>query len=246
VIPSPNIWTNPDVYEVENRGVDPEGLIETAMAGIHDWAGQRVLDVGCGSGFHLPLFAQSASSVVGVEPHEPLANLARQRVRGLVNASVLDGTAQRLPLADDSVDVAHARWAYFLGPGCEPGLAELERVLRPGGTAFVIDNDASRSTFGRWFRRAMPAHDPVAVERFWARQGWSRQRIDMRWSFGSRADFESVLRIEFSETIADGILADHQGCGVDYAVSLWWRTFHADPAALEGTLPSTGQDLPGG
>lgn len=225
--PSPNIWHHPDVYEIENRGVDPEGLIEAAMAGIHDWAGLQVLDVGCGSGFHLPRFAKSASTVVGVEPHEPLADLARQRVHdlSLANVSVLDGSAQALPLADDSVDVVQARWAYFFGPGCEPGLAEVERVLRPGGTAFVIDNDATRSTFGGWFRQAMPSHDPVAVERFWARQGWSRDRIDMRWAFGSRADFEAVLRIEFSQTLVDGILADHQGTGVDCAVSLWWRTF---------------------
>ncbi|HEY5247507.1 MAG TPA: class I SAM-dependent methyltransferase [Dermatophilaceae bacterium] len=227
MIPSPNIWADPDIYEIENRGIDPDGLIEAAMGGIHDWTGQRVLDIGCGSGFHLPGFAQTAATVVGVEPHEPLADLARQRVNdlSLTNVSVLEGTAQQLPLADDSVDVMHARWAYFFGPGCEPGLAEVERVLRPGGTAFIIDNDASRSTFGRWFRWAMPAYDPVAVERFWARMGWSRTRIDMRWSFASRADFESVLRIEFTQTLADGILADHGGSGVDYAVSLWWRTF---------------------
>ena len=227
MIPSPNIWNDPDVYEIENRGADPAGLIEAAMAGIHDWAGQRVLDLGCGSGFHLPLFARSASAVVGVEPYEPLAILARQRISdlSLASTSVLDGAAQELPLADDSVDVVHARWAYFFGPGCEPGLAELARVLRPGGTAFVIDNDASRSTFGAWFRRAMPTYDPVAVERFWGRQGWSRERIDVQWSFESRADFESVVRIEFTETLADGILAEHEGSGVDYAVNLWWRTF---------------------
>jgi SAM-dependent methyltransferase len=227
VIPSPNIWANPDAYEVENRGIDPDGLIEAAMAGIHDWTGQRVLDVGCGSGFHLPRFARTASSVVGVEPHEPLVTLARQRVRklSLANASVLSGTAQQLPLAHDSVDVAHARWAYFFGPGCEPGLAEVQRVLRPGGTAFVIDNDASRSTFSRWFRMAMPDYDPLAIERFWARQGWSRERIVVRWSFGSRADFESVLRIEFTQTLVDGILAEQAGSEVDYAINLWWRTF---------------------
>lgn len=227
MIPSPNIWANPDVYEIENRGVDPDGLIETAMARVHDWAGQRVLDVGCGSGFHLPRFAQTASRVVGVEPHEPLATLARKRVGdlSLATTSVLAGSAQQLPLADDSMDLAQARWAYFFGPGCEPGLAELERVLRPGGTAFVIDNDASKSTFGRWFRRSMPSYDPVAVERFWSRKGWSREHIDMRWSFSSREDFESVLRIELTETVVDGILAEHPGSGVDYAVSLWWRTF---------------------
>lgn len=227
MIPSPNIWNDPDVYEIENRGVDPHGLIEAAMAGIHDWTGQRVLDVGCGSGFHLPRFARTASTVVGVEPYEPLAALARQRISelSLTNTSVVDGAAQELPLADHSSDVVHARWAYFFGPGCEPGLAEMARVLAAGGTAFVIDNDASRSTFGAWFRRAMPAYDPVAVERFWARQGWSRKRIDMQWSFDSRADFESVVRIEFTETLADGILAEHEGQGVDYAVNLWWRTF---------------------
>ena len=227
MIPSPNIWNDPDVYEIENRGVDPDGLIEAAMAGIHDWTGQRVLDLGCGSGFHLPLFAHTASTVVGVEPYEPLATFARQRISdlSLASASVLDGAAQQLPLADDSVDVVHARWAYFFGPGCEPGLAEVARVLRPGGTAFVIDNDASRSTFGGWFRRATPTYDPVAVERFWGRQGWSRERIDMRWSFDSRADFESVVKIEFTETLADGILAEHEASGVDYAVNLWWRTF---------------------
>jgi len=226
-IPSPNIWNDPDVYEIENRGVDPDGLIEATMAGIHDWSGQRVLDVGCGSGFHLPRFARSAASVVGVEPYEPLATLARQRIAmlSLTSASVVDGAAQELPLPDGSIDVAQARWAYFFGPGCEPGLAELARVLRPGGTAFVIDNDATRSTFGGWFRRAMPTYDPIGVERFWARQGWSRERIDMGWSFESRADFESVVRIEFTETLADGILAEHEGSGVDYAVNLWWRTF---------------------
>ena len=226
MIPSPNIWNHPDVYEIENRGVDPEGLIEATMAGIHDWSGQRVLDLGCGSGFHLPRFALAASTVVGVEPREPLAVLARRRIAALslTNASVLEGAAQKLPLADDSVEMVHARWAYFFGPGCEPGLAEVGRVLRPGGTAFVIDNDASRSTFGAWFRRAMPAYDPVAIERFWARQGWSRESLDIRWSFGSRADFESVVQIEFAEALAVQILAEHEGSDVDYAVNLFWRT----------------------
>lgn len=242
MIPSPNIWNDPDLYEIENRGVDPDGLIEATMAGIHDWSGQRVLDVGCGSGYHLPRFARTASDVVGVEPHEPLATLARQRVShlSLANVSVLQGTAQQLPVADHSVDMVHARWAYFFGPGCEPGLAEIARVMRPGGTAFVIDNDASRSTFGAWFRRSLPAYDPVAIERFWGRQGWSRERLDIRWSFGSRADFESVLRIEFTASLVERILTEHQGSGVDYAVNLWWRTFDQDP-----TRSSDGGDAPG-
>ena len=63
------------------------------------------------------------------------------------------------------------------------------------------------------------------MERFWARQGWTREQIDTRWAFDSRATFESVVQIEFPPTVADGILAEHEGSGVDYAVNLWWRTF---------------------
>jgi SAM-dependent methyltransferase len=224
VVPSPNIWRRPDVYELENRAVDPEGAIEAAMRGVHDWRGGTVLDIGCGSGFHLPRFAADAARVVGVEPHPPLVELARRRTARLAHVEVRTGTAQRLPVPDASVDVAHARWAYFFGPGCEPGLREIARVLRRGGAAFVVDNDATRSTFGSWFRRALPSYDAPAVERFWARQGWSRTSLDIRWACGSRAEFEAVVRIEFEPRLAERILAEHPGDEVDYAVNLFWRT----------------------
>jgi ubiquinone/menaquinone biosynthesis C-methylase UbiE len=225
VIPSPNIWNHPERYEVENHGVDPDGVIEAAMREVRDWAGAQVLDVGCGSGFHLPRFAATAAGVVGVEPHPPLLALARRRTASLPTVRVLTGTAQLLPVPDASVDVAHARWAYFFGPGCEPGLRELRRVMRRGAVAFVIDNDATRSTFGAWFRRSLPGYDPQTVERFWARQGWHRTPLTIRWSFDSRADFETAVRNEFAPALAKDILADYSDQEVDYAINFLWRTF---------------------
>ena len=223
---SPNIWDTPDVYEVENLGVDRAGVIEQTMDTLHPFQGADLVDVGCGSGFHLPRFASlGCATVIGVEPHPPLVELAADRVKGIAGVRAVEGVAQSLPLPDDSVDIAHARWAYFFGAGCEPGLAELSRVLRPGGTAYVVDNDATRSTFGRWFTRAYPTYDPLAVERFWNRQGWSRERLTTEWTFDSRDDFEQVVRIEFPETAAEGILAEHAGTSVDYAVSLWHRRY---------------------
>jgi SAM-dependent methyltransferase len=228
-IASPNIWRHTATYELENRAFDPDGLVEAALSARASWAGRTVLDLGCGTGFHLPYFAASASRVIGVEPHPDLAALARRRTRSLPHVSVIEGTAQRIPLPDASVDVVHARWAYFFGPGCEPGLRELARVVRRGGTAFVIDNDGTRSTFGRWFSLGYPQIDATAVERFWARHGWTRTPVLTRWSFGSEADLDAVVRIELDAVAAERVLADHRASGggteVDYAVNVWSRDF---------------------
>lgn len=229
VIRAPNIWDQPEAYEAENRGVDPAGAIESAMAQIHDWAGGHLVDIGCGSGFHLPRWAETAGRVTGVEPHPPLVQAARERIAALEDPAqrqritVSPGSAQALPVK--RADVAHARWAYFFGPGCSPGLAELERVLRPGGTAFIIDHNASRSTFGGWFLRALPSWDPAAVERFWARHGFTRVGLDICWDFPDRETFARVLHVEFAPELAQAILAEHTGASVDYAVNVWWRRY---------------------
>jgi SAM-dependent methyltransferase len=224
-IPSPNIWHHPQVYEIENRAFDRAGAITGLMQDLGPWADRDLLDIGCGTGFHLPLFAGMARSVTGVEPHGDLAAIARRRVRRLSQVTVQQGSATSLPLPDRSVHVAHARWAYFFGPGCEPGLAELGRVMRPGGRAFVIDNDPSRSTFGEWFRRGYPDVDHLEVARFWREHGWDRHPVETAWTFDSRDDLEAVVRIEFAHAVADEILAGHEGTSVDYAVNVWSREF---------------------
>jgi hypothetical protein len=97
--------------------------------------------------------------------------------------------------------------------------------MRRGGTAFVIDNDATRSTFGGWFQQAFPGYDAEAVERFWSARGWRRTPLDLRWSFETRADLEAVVRIEFRPEVAERVVAEHRGTEVDYAVNLWSRDF---------------------
>lgn len=225
-VPSPNIWQHTATYELENHAADPDGRLWAAMESRADWSERTVLDLGCGTGFHLPRFASTAARVIGVEPHPGLVRLAQRRTRDLPTVGVRLGTAQEVPLPDRSVDVVHVRWAYFFGPGCEPGLAELDRVVRRGGTALIIDNDGSRSTFGAWFRRGYPhLPAPAEIERFWSKRGWTRTPVDMGWRFESRADLEAVVRIEFKRDVADEVLRHHQGLEVDYAVNLWSREF---------------------
>ncbi|TDC04337.1 class I SAM-dependent methyltransferase [Nonomuraea longispora] len=224
-IPSPNIWNAPQIYELENRAVDPEGAADAAMRELRPWDAATVLDIGCGTGYHLPVLAASASRVIGVEPHGDLAALARRRCAGLPNVTVHAATAQDLPLPDASVDVAMARWAYFFGPGCEPGLRELSRVVRRGGAAFVLDLDATRGSFGRWFSHTVPTYSPRDVEAFWDRHGWQRRPLDLRMAFERRADLEAVLRIEFAPGVAEQAIAEIPGLEIAYPNVLRWRHF---------------------
>ena len=77
--------------------------------------------------------ACGARTVVGVEPHPPLVD-ARPAAAwpGSTASRCSTGPPSACRWPTRRVDVAHARWAYFFGAGCEPGLAELARVLRPG------------------------------------------------------------------------------------------------------------------
>lgn len=223
VTPSPNIWHWPDLFEVENRAQDATGALWRALRERCDWTGLDVVDVGCGDGFHLPLFAADAHTVVGVEPHRPLVERARRRVAGTPGVDVRQAPAQRLPLADASVDLVHARTAYFFGPGCEPGLAEAERVLRPGGTIAIVDLDAGCPPYGDWMRADAPQVDPVAIESFFQLHDFDSTPVDTLWRFDDRASLEAVLGIEFSAEVAARAVRETPGCTIPVGYRLRTR-----------------------
>nr|WP_246382335.1 class I SAM-dependent methyltransferase [Prauserella isguenensis] len=202
VYPSPNIWYHPGTYELENRVQDVDGVIWAELAASVPWAGGDVVDLGCGDGFHLPRLASEARHVLGVEPHAPLVRRARQRMEGSAHVRVARGRAQRIPVEDASVDVVHARTAYFFGPGCEPGLREVERVLRPGGALVIVDVDTRHEPYGGWMREDLPHYDPDAVDAFFERAGFACTRVETRWAFPGREAVEAVLGIEFSPRVA--------------------------------------------
>jgi SAM-dependent methyltransferase len=202
VVPSPNIWHWPDVYEVENRAQDVGDEVWRALRRACDWSGRDVLDVGCGDGFHLPRFAAGARRVIGVEPYEPLVRRARARVANLSTVDVHAGSAQRIPMPDASCDLVHARTAYFFGPGCQPGLREADRVLRPGGTLAIVDLDATVAPYGGWMRADLPSYEPAKVDAFFERCGFECRRVRTLWRFADRSSLEAVLKIEFSPRVA--------------------------------------------
>ncbi len=234
-IPSPNVWHWPEVYAQENAAQDVDGSIWAALREDARWAGADVLDVGCGDGFHLPFFAAEAASVTGAEPYPPL--VARARSRGF---RVLEAGAAVLPLPDSCMDLVHARTAYFFGPGCEAGLAEAQRVLRPGGALAIVDLDATREPYGGWMRTDIPHYDPVRAERFFVHHGFSLRRIATTWLFPDRATRDAVLRIEFSRAGADAAIAATPGLSFPVGYRLHVRRSGISPEGIspEGISPA--------
>jgi SAM-dependent methyltransferase len=234
---APNIGGHPDVYETENRGIDPDGHVLAAMRRLAPWDGRRLVDLGCGTGFWLAGYARDASTVIGVEPDPVLRAKAAARVAGLAGVDVVPGSAERLPLADRSVDVMHARFAYFLDPGvarsgrassADVGLAEVMRVLTPGGSLVVVDNDHRWGQFAGLLAAGArrPTRDTAAaVDEWWRQRGARRFEVRSRWQFADRADLAAVLNIELPAEVAHAWLARYPvatglSCGyVLYAVT---------------------------
>ncbi|MFF0451251.1 methyltransferase domain-containing protein [Streptomyces sp. NPDC004609] len=107
-------------------------------------AGQSVLDLGCGPGTDLESLARAVTSsgaVIGVDISAEMVDRARRRMAGLPGVEVRNGDVHRLPLADRSVD--RARTDRVLQHVENPllALAEVRRVLRPGGRLVMGEPD---------------------------------------------------------------------------------------------------------
>lgn len=95
-------------------------------------AGERVLDIGCGTGNAALLAAARGALATGVDPAERLLALARARAaeRGL-SASFMAGSAEALPLADASADVALSVFGVIFAPEALAAAGEILRVCAP-------------------------------------------------------------------------------------------------------------------
>ena len=93
-----------------------------------------VLDLGAGDGANFPHFPDSVTEVVAVEPEPYLrAQATRNAARAALPVRVIDALADHLPFEDESVDAAGVGLVLCSVPDQHAALAELRRVIKPGG-----------------------------------------------------------------------------------------------------------------
>lgn len=106
--------------------------------------GIRVLDIGCGPGAGVRRAADAGAEATGVDPSPAMVRIASRRGRRHATAAFSVGHAAELPMADDSVDVAWTISAFHHWPDQAAGLAEVHRVLVPGGRLLVAEKRLSK------------------------------------------------------------------------------------------------------
>ena len=128
------IYSTPDVVQQRERTLDFLGL----------QSGERVLDIGVGPGYLAREMAQRVGSrgkVDGVDLSEPMLSLARVRCEDLPWVSMHKADALDLPFDNGEFDVAVSTQVYEYVADMDGALAELHRVLSPGGRALIVDTD---------------------------------------------------------------------------------------------------------
>jgi SAM-dependent methyltransferase len=94
----------------------------------------RVVEIGAGHGLNFPHYPATVTEVIAIEPEPTLRAVAQDAAAGApVPVTVHAGTADRLPLNDGDMDAAVASLVLCTVPDEARALAELHRVLRPGG-----------------------------------------------------------------------------------------------------------------
>ena len=143
-----------------------------------------VVDVGCGPGAAVRRAARRAASVTGVDPAPIMLRVARLLSRPSQNVRFIEGTAEALPLPDDSVSVLWSIATVHHWADLDAGLREALRVFRPGGRLVAVERRTRPGARGHASHGWTDDHANAFADRCLA-WGFADARVD-RHEYGRR------------------------------------------------------------
>jgi SAM-dependent methyltransferase len=157
------LWEQQVVPRVIDKVLGNAQMAEVRVKSLGDLHG-TVVEIGFGSGPNVPLYPDAVTRVLAIDPSGVARRLAEKRLAAStvpVEFVGLDG--QKIDLPDDSADCALSTWTLCTIPDAGAALAELRRVVRPGGELFFLEHGLSpRPGVERWQHRLDPVQRRVA------------------------------------------------------------------------------------
>lgn len=155
-----------------------------------------VVEIGFGSGLNMPAYPPEVRLVYAVEPALTARRLAEERIaESHVNVEHIGLRGESIPLEDDSCDGALSTFTLCTIPDVEVALAEVYRVLRPGGRFHFLEHGLSpEASIARWQRRLEPVQKRVADGCHLTRDaaelvrnaGFEIERVESRYAKGPK------------------------------------------------------------
>lgn len=191
---------------------DYQGQILAALQRIRPLAGLDVVEFGAGTGRLTRLLAPLVRSIQAFDASAAMLGVAKETLEGIGRGNWTLGVAdnRRLPVEDRVADLAIAGWSFGHTVGWFPDtwraeighmLAEMRRVLRPGGAAVILE------TLGTGRETPHPPHAGLAAYYRWleGEQGFHATWIRTDYEFASPDEADELTRFFFGDELADRV-----------------------------------------
>ena len=225
-----NIYQNhADQYEALIAREDYQRQLLPALEAIRPLAGLEVIETGAGTGRLTRLVAPLVKQIKAFDAAAPMLAVAEAKLTelGLSNWELQVAEHKALPAADQSADLTLSGWTYGHIQAWFPDdwqaeikrvLAELARVLRPGGTIIILE------TLGTGFETPRPPSPGLAAyyQFLEQEQGFSHRAIRTDYQFTSLAEAEALTRFFFGDGLGDQVVPNNWII-LPECTGLWWR-----------------------
>ena len=173
----------------------------------------KILDIGAGNGYTAEKLQHSQRQIIALEPDSKMIDPSK-------NIIWVKSVAQNLPFHDNTFDAIYSTWAFFFPDMGEEmvdkGIAEIERVIKPDGKVFIVDN-AGNDEFSSFSERYIGNENQDFA--YWNKKGFKKTIINTHFKFDSVAEAQKLLGFYFGEK---GKLVDKTA--IEYNVAVYEKS----------------------